>query len=398
MKLLVVSHPCVTPINQELYAKVEELTGWKITLVGPSNWIDDYGTVRSLERWDAFSGEIVPVPVWVSGNIPVHVYRTSFVSILRSVEPDAVYIHNEPYAASTAQVLLARNLTQSTAAFGFYSAQNIVKSYPPPFRWTEQWVYRSSSFAFPCSETVLETLREKGYHGQATHLPLGIDPQLYRPVSKNEETRGAQTEQSILFGYVGRVTQEKGLATFFEALATLPNKLKWRLVIVGTGKQEEYLCRLSSALKIDDRIEWVGYVDHTEVPSYLSSFDVLVVPSETQPSWKEQFGRVIVEALACETPVVGTDSGEIPRLLERTQGGITVQERNANSLAEGLRTMALRPNLRRRYAQQGAEYVRENLSHRSLAEIFARSIRQAVSKPKAQSLRYRAHSEQNIQA
>jgi glycosyltransferase involved in cell wall biosynthesis len=265
---------------------------------------------------------------------------------------------------------------------GFYSAQNILKRYPPPFRWTEQWVYRASTFAFPCSETVLGTLRKKGYRHAATQLPLGLDPQLYRPYADDAALRDRLADGAeVLFGYVGRIAPEKGIATLFQALAHLPGDLNWRLAVVGTGDHDSPLQALAHSSGIAHRISWIGYIEHTEVPRYLSAFDVLVVPSETQPSWKEQFGRVIVEALACETPVVGTDSGEIPYLLRRTGGGTVVAERNPGALADALATFAKTPMLRHTYGQQGAEYVRTHLSHATLANSFAGAIEQAVSAP-----------------
>lgn len=360
--------------------EVERLTGWDLLLVGPSNWVDDYGTVRGLAPADHFQGRVIAVPVWPPASIPLHLYRSTFVSLLRTERPDVVYVHNEPYAASTAQLLAANHLSGVRAAFGFYSAQNIEKSYPPPFRWTERWVYNHSSFAFPCSQTVLDTLRAKGYFHPATHLPLGIDPDLYRPHREDVALRRRLAgDADVLFGYVGRVTAEKGLTTLFHALTALPLTLRWRLVVVGTGVQELELRALADECGLTDRIEWVGYVDHTAVPRYLSVLDALVVPSETQPSWKEQFGRVIVEALACETPVVGTNSGEIPHLLRQTGGGIVVEERNATALAEGLLSMAECTDRRQTYASQGANYVRSHFAHSTLAASFASSIESARS-------------------
>jgi glycosyltransferase involved in cell wall biosynthesis len=62
--------------------------------------------------------------------------------------------------------------------------------------------------------------------------------------------------------------------------------------------------------------------------------DVLVVPSKTVPSWKEQFGRVVVEALACGVPVIASDSGELPNLVNETGGGWLFREGDARHLAK----------------------------------------------------------------
>jgi glycosyltransferase involved in cell wall biosynthesis len=382
MKLLVFSHPAVIPVNQQIFVEVEKLTGWDLTLVGPSNWIDDYGIVRCIKSTDNLKGKIVQIPVWPPASIPLHLYRSTLIFLLRAIQPHAIYVHNEPYAASTAQILAANQLSGIGASFGFYSAQNIEKSYPPPFRWTERWVHQKSSFAFPCSQTVLDTLRAKGYTGPASLLPLGIDPDTYQPNPDDSHVfTNLEYNEDILFGYVGRITEEKGLKTLFRALASLPNDLRWRLAILGNGPLEAELRSLGKNLGLADRIEWLGYVEHTKVPSYLAKFDALVIPSETQTNWKEQFGRVIIESLSCGTPVVGTDSGEIPHLLRRTGGGIIVRERDPEALAAGLVEIACHPEKRRHLAQSGGRYVRSHYNQKSLAQIFADSIASVHSSP-----------------
>jgi len=375
MKLLVVSHPCVTPINQQLYAEVQRQSGWNLTILGPTNWIDDYGARRKLEKWSGFDGNIEAVPVWLSGNIPLHVYRTTFTRLLRRLQPDVIYVHNEPYAASTAQVLFANHLSGLHARFGFYSAQNIVKSYPLPFSWTERYVYRESEFAFPCSQTVLETLRHKGYTARATHLPLGIDPDLYRPYPEDNPVKAQLRERGTpVIGFLGRITKEKGLDTFFRALARLPEQTSWTMIVVGDGDYADNLRKQAKALNISNRVQWTGYVDHEEAPRYLSAFDLLVLPSETQPNWKEQFGRVLVESMACGTPVLGSDSGEIPHLIERTGGGLTFPEGDAAACACQLQRLLDDNELRTTLARRGRDSVYDRYTHAALAEDFIETI------------------------
>ena len=380
MKLLVCSHPCVTPVNQALFAAVERLTGWDLTLVVPAQWETEYGP-RTADRWPAFRGDLVPIPVLGSGSVPLHVYWSTFTQLLRQRRPDAIYVHNEPYAASTAQLWLANRSTLGVP-LGFYSAQNIVKQYPPPFRWTEQAVYRSAQFAFPCAESVLETLREKGYAGPATPLPLGIDPTLYAPAPDAAPLRANLAEGAeVLFGYVGRVTEEKGLPTLLDALARLPTDLNWRLVVVGTGDWDTAFDARAAALGLSNRVTRIGYVEHTEVPRYYSAFDLLVVPSETQPTWKEQFGRVLVESMACGTAVVGSSSGEIPNVLRRTGGGLVFPERDAGALADTLATLGTAPSRRAALAQRGRQTVLNEFTNDALALRFATTVERSVSHP-----------------
>jgi glycosyltransferase involved in cell wall biosynthesis len=378
---MVVSHSCTASINQKLYAAVRQATGWEVSLVIPSNWVDEFGFNSTPERWPSFDGEIIPIPVRKTGSIILHYYRANFAKLIRSVNPDVVYVNHEPYAAATAQVFWGNRRAGGRNALrpiGWYSCQNILKTYPIPFRWTESWVLRSSQFAFPISSAVDEVFRQKGYTGPSTVLPLAIDPDTYRPhsdraVVRRELSDGA-SDDTVLVGYVGRLVPEKGLATLMAAIRTLPH-LPWRLAIIGAGPMAEGLKKMSQEMGIFDRVKFVGFVPHVEAPRLMSALDVLVLPSETQPNWREQFGRVLLEAMACGTPVVGTDSGEIPKLVRETGGGLVAHERDPADLAAALRRLILDPHLRSSLAEVGRSAVLEHYTIDVAAAAFARAIR-----------------------
>lgn len=122
----------------------------------------------------------------------------------------------------------------------------------------------------------------------------------------------------------------------------------------------------------------MGYISHPEVPLYLSAFDLLVLPSETQPHWKEQFGRVIIEAIACGTPVIGSDSGEIPNLIQQTGGGLIFPEGEPEVLAQQLKQLILDRSFRLQLADLGRKNVIQNYTTASLAQRFAQVIEQAT--------------------
>jgi glycosyltransferase involved in cell wall biosynthesis len=382
MKLLVFSHACAAALNQQLYAEVARLTKWEIVLVVPSNWRDEYGRHCVAERWPTFQGELIPVPVRRPGSIILHTYRGSMKALIRRVNPDAVYVNHEPYAAATAQVYWA-NARVGRKPVGFYSCQNIAKRYPPPFRWTEAWVLRSSSFFFPISRTVEQVFRSKAYRNRSTVLPLAIDGDVYRPrdvADLRRELLGNEAAD-VLVGYVGRFVRAKGLTTLMTALGLIRD-LRWRCVLVGAGELEVELRRCAAAAGVADRVVFSGFVPHVQVPRILSAMDVLVLPSETQDNWREQFGRVLLEAMACGTPVVGSDSGEIPMLIRDTGGGIVFPERDPTALADALRRMISEPALRRTLAEAGRVAVAGRYSIARAAAAFAETIAEAAAGPR----------------
>jgi glycosyltransferase involved in cell wall biosynthesis len=370
MNLLVVSHACVTSINQAFFAAVERISGWRITLITPSSWKSEYG-VRAVSQWPEFKGELRPVPVWGSGNVPLHVYRTLFVSLLREVDPAAIYVHHEPYGLATAQVYLANRLSIDRP-IGFFTWQNISKRFPVPFRNLEQMVFQQSRFAISGSESACVVLEEKGYGGPAAIIPAGIDPEQFTDSDETDrppDLPGA----SCLIGFVGRITEEKGLQTLVEALSRV-KELPWHLVLIGTGDLAERLKNQARRLGLYERLTFLGYVPHEDVPSYLAHLDLVVLPSETQPNWKEQFGRILIEAMACGTPVLGSDSGEIPNVIRTTGGGRVFAEQDVADCAAQLRVLVQRPALRDELSETGQSHVYANFTHAALARKFIGTV------------------------
>jgi glycosyltransferase involved in cell wall biosynthesis len=384
MRILVVSHSCATPINQQIYAEIRRQTGWEFSLLVPEIWLDEFGNSLPSQLWSGFDAQLIRAPVCPSGNIILHWYRTSLRRLLLENKFDAIYVNHEPYAVATAQVLWANRLSVRVP-FGFYSCQNIEKQYPPPFCWTERWIYRRSSFAFPITESVANVLRAKGFRGEIAICPLAFDASRYYP--RPRETRPgplADLNGTTLIGYVGRLVEQKGLRTLVEAAAGLPDD-NWRLVFVGSGPFESELGELIRAYKLENRTVRLSFVPHEQVAAYLAAFDILVLPSETRPNWKEQFGRVILESLACGTPVIGSNSGEIPNLIRQSGGGLIFAERDSESLLAALRQLVQDPAAREQYASVGKRWSLEYASLEHVAAKMARTIDDQVAMRKRTS-------------
>jgi glycosyltransferase involved in cell wall biosynthesis len=373
MHLLVVSHPCTTPINQQIYAELEQQTGWKISLIIPDQWKDEFGNVLEGGVWPGLQASVEKVPVWKNGHIVLHVFKRDWTRFFKKNAYDAVYVHNEPYALAAAQICWA-NARTLKAPFGFYSAQNILKQYPPPFSWLERMVYRQSAYAFPITEAVEEVLRAKKFRGRCQVCPLPLDPEIYRPRGPDEDRQLLPRDGSeVVLGYVGRIVEPKGLRTLAAALPKLRD-LRWKLIVIGKGDFEQTFRELLKEGEVLDRVNFLGFVPHVETPRYLSAFDLLIVPSETQPNWKEQFGRVITEAMASGTSVIGSSSGEIPNLIQKSNGGLVFAEKDADKLAESLRSLMTQKDLREKHAENGRSWVEREVSLSAVAKKMAATL------------------------
>ena len=131
------------------------------------------------------------------------------------------------------------------------------------------------------------------------------------------------------------------------------------MVIAGTGPEQVALKDLAQRLGLLDKVTFLGKVSSTAMPAVYASMDVLALPSRTTTTWKEQFGRVLIEAMACRVPVIGSDSGEIPNVIG--DGGLVFPEDDAAALADLLIVFAQQPILREHLARRGYERAIDTL-------------------------------------
>ncbi len=384
MRLFIVSHPAVTATNQALFARVAARTGWDVDIMLPSTWRTEYG-LHHAERWPEFAGTLHARRALPRGNIPLHLYAARIRALIRRRGPDAIYVHHEPYGLATAQVLRAAR--DFGGAFGFYSAQNLVKRYPRPIASFERAVYRRADFAFAVSDTVARVLREKGYTGAMSVLPLPVDVDTFRPMPRKD---GDAT--SLTVGYVGRLAHEKGVDVMLDALAELPGV---HFVIIGDGPARSELMARAEKLALGDRVEWRGYVPHERAHEAYAALDLLIVPSRSVSGWEEQFGRVVIEALASGVSVVSSDSGELSNLIRRTGGGWLFAEGDAHGLAARIQE-ARDHDARTLRGTAGRRAVTEQFGLDIVAEQFASEISEAIRRaglraaPSARSLASRS--------
>lgn len=289
--------------------------------------------------------------------------------VIREVQPDLIHLDEEPYNLAT--LLGTRQAVKARVPSVFFTWQNLHRRYPPPFRWFERYVFRHSAQAIAGNEEALEVLRQKGYRGAGTIIPqFGVDPTLFSP----PETPPIGIP---VIGFVARLVEEKGVMVLLDALAGLQGE--WRLHVIGTGPLEAQAKQAAAAYGIGDRIRWERGVPSTEVPDRLRTFSILTQPSLTRANWKEQFGRAMMEAMACGVPVVGSSSGEIPHLLG--DGGVIVPEGDAAALRTTLARLLGDCALRAEIGRRGRARVLDCFTHARIAEQTVAVYRAALESP-----------------
>lgn len=346
--------------------KLEELArlpGVELTAIVPPLWRDSRGETR-LERAYTAGYELKTTPIALNGHFHAHFYP-QLDQMLLAVQPDLVHVDEEPYNLATWQAV--RWAARHGRPAVFFTWQNLQRTYPPPFRWIEQYSYHHSAHAIAGNQEASHVLRAKGYHGPVAVIPqFGIDPQLFdRDAQPPLAPRSAGA--GLVVGYAGGLVPEKGVDTLLHAVAACRREggPGYRLLLAGVGAQRAALEALAAQLDLGQSVTFLGRVASTEMPAFYASVDVLAVPSRTLPNWKEQFGRVLVEAMACQTVVVGSDSGEIPHVIG--DAGLIFPEGDAQALAGHLLRLAGDSTLRAHLAERGRARVLAHFTQERIA-------------------------------
>lgn len=360
MRVLMVSKACVVGAYQKKLEELARLPGMELTVVVPPAWRDERGVVE-LERQHTTGYELVVEPIVFNGNYHLHFYP-GLGKRLRRAQPDVVHIDEEPYNVATAHALrLAR---RAGARSLFFSWQNLLRRYPLPFRLIERYVLARADYHIAGNQDSAAVWRAKGYRGPQAIIPqFGVDPDLFRP-ALHQDAAGAG--RSLMIGYVGRLIEDKGVDLLLEALAGLPGT--WRATVAGSGPAADALRAQAHTLGLAGRVSFEPWILSAQMPAFYRQLDVLVLPSRTRPNWKEQFGRVLVEAMACGVPVIGSTCGEIPNVIG--DAGLVFGEGDADALREHLERLLADADRRGELAQRGRERV---LAHYTQAQVAART-------------------------
>ena len=352
MRVLMLSKACIVGIYQP---KLEAIArrGVELKALVPPFWRDERG-VQRLERRYTAGYDLSAIPIRFNGNFHLHHYPTLGREIA-AFQPQIAHIDEEPYNLATWQALyLARRAGAKTL---FFSWQNISRPYPPPFSWGESWALRNADYALAGTDDAAEVLRRKGYRGPIATIPqFGAGESLFQPAT-------SRPDRPFTIGFIGRVVPEKGLQILLRAAAQLAGD--WRLRLVGGGSAIDEMRKLAHSLGIEDRISFVGQLLSADLPSEYHKIDALVLPSLTRRNWKEQFGRVLVEAMASGVPILGSDSGAIPAVIG--QAGLIVPEGDAAALAVALRDLRGQPRLRVELVRKGRARFLAHFTHESVA-------------------------------
>ncbi|MDY7003825.1 MAG: hormogonium polysaccharide biosynthesis glycosyltransferase HpsO [Cyanobacteriota bacterium] len=377
MKILVASHTYIVDLNREKLRALAKLeAGIEVTVVVPKRWNPKGVQSQIVETQfiDEGSFQVVPISNYSENNQALLTFGPELISLLRKFKPDIIQVEQGSKALTYAQFITFNKLLGLKAKNLFFTWWNLPYTLKFPISLLESYNLKNTDGIVAGNQDGEDILRERGYKGPIKVMPqLGVDESLFKPESQPElkDSLGIKPDDFVV-GFVGRFVEEKGLLTLTEALAGLREK-PWKWLLLGRGELQSTLLEKAAELGIKERLILVESVPHDHVQKYINLMSTLVLPSETtykfktltSVGWKEQFGHVLIEAMACQVPVIGSDSGEIPYVIG--DAGLVFPEGNFEELKNCLMQLMEQKELTEELGKKGYEKAMDRYTNQALA-------------------------------
>jgi len=336
MKVLIYWHDIYLPYSDYLirgFAANPDIS--QLCIVGPSEYEAD-AIYSGSKNTQAFPEKVI------FKKIQTYFFRknwgpiSEFKKCIQEFKPECIIVVDEAFSVNVLNAAIANALLKNKATVLFYGFENIKQI--PPFRFLVEnfslkntWLFIRKTIRYLIGDALLQPIRTRVVSGglvcyqecadvvhQFGWRPLtsqqwwGLDLQ---PFFKAARLGPRVKSDTKTIGYVGRLIEAKGVLDLMELMRQLgPN---YQLLIIGSGPLEDQLKKMSSDLTLASRVSFLPPQSREELASLYAKLDVLILPSRTDYFWKEQYGRVLVEAMATATPVVGSRSGAIPYVIEK---------------------------------------------------------------------------------
>lgn len=372
MKVLFVWHAAVEPEYQKLFVELSKEVE-QLIVIAPSSWTEG-GRLQYLEnKKNDLDYNLIPLSVIFRNKIRGHFYPNFFkiISIAKTFKPDVLHLFEEPFSFVCFEFISIFKTFSPDTKVIIESFENLDVVQRNIFHYIQKFNLKNADLLINIPQEGELIWRSRGFRGCIKKGNVGVDTKKF---FKNYEF--LKNKERLRIGYVGRVTPEKGLDTLIEAfLALINGGFNVELSVVGSGN-EDYVNKLKNKLNkliLENKVFFEESLDSDNLASLYNKIDILVLPSLTILRWKEQFGRVLIEAMACETVVAGSSSGEIPVVIG--DAGVVFREGDVDDLFLKLKELILNPNSMKEFAKKGKERVDKLYSW----EVVAKQLKEYYS-------------------
>jgi L-malate glycosyltransferase len=378
MKILIVSHSYIVDLNREKLRALAQLgPDIQVTIVVPKRWKPG-GVMKDTiisEPVNEGNFRVVPLSNFSQNNQGLLSFGLDLIPLLREFRPDVIQVEQGVKSIAYAELITLNKLLGLKAKCCFFTWWNLPYELKFPLSALERYNLNNTNGIVVGNQDGYHILRDRGYNGPMEIMPqLGVDEELFQaqPQPEIAAKLGIQPEHFVI-GFVGRFVPEKGLKTLFQAAARLENQA-WKMLLLGRGPMQAELQTLAAELGFADRLIQVESVPHADVYRYINLMSTLLLPSETShdfqtltaAGWKEQFGHVIIEAMACQVPVIGSDSGEIPNVI--ADAGLIFPEGNIEALHDCLHQLISDRDYAQTIGQKGYQRAMVKYTNQALAK------------------------------
>lgn len=387
-KLIAVSHACVLSINRTIYRKLEEL-GWDVELVIPKVW-RYHGKSQPPES--AIENDPKLNLLEVQGDSPRTYQFIGLEELLADRNPDVVLLDIDPisYQALHTGRWCKRNgvklacLSCENLPFDLVSTVKRGGVTKAPSWFAKRWISIQSrrliDLVFTINSDGKRIFEREGFN-QVSLMPLGFSEEIfYTDLEARHAIREKLGLNVLTFAYFGRLTPEKGVHCLVEALGKMLD-LNWQLMLDHFDPSTDtYVDQLSKKLSengVDKRTVFI-HADHKEIAKYMNAADVVVVPSLETPRWKEQYGRVAPEAMACGKVVVVAKTGALPELVGDC--GLYVESGDVSGLERLLRGLYGQEDRLKEIGELATDRAHSKLGIRAQASCMDNSFRQLLGR------------------
>ncbi len=338
MKIMYIWHAAVEKEYRKLlYEMVHQ--GHELYLVTSHRWTES----SQDQKWENEGVEprgfhAFPFKVMFRNHIRSFFFLNfiRMIALLKKVKPDVIYLKEEPYSIAAFQWTLLAQIFLPQVKILVESDENLDVSHPGIYCWMEKKVFGRIDGIASVPTAGLKLYQKRGFLGEQFKTSYFVNDNIFHPVEKKRISKyfSEISNENLALGYVGRITEEKGLDTLLEAVSLLKKRGKLKVYFLGrvTEEYKKSFDKLIETLNLKEEVILLNPHPMEHLVYFYNAIDVLVLPSRSTEWWVEQFGRVIVESQACGTPVIGSDSGEIPIVIG--EDCFVFQEGNTEGLTD----------------------------------------------------------------
>ena len=384
-KIIVISHACIRQINRSVYRELSGSVG-ELRLIIPTSIETASGTELHHEPQTADDPELLPLPL--RGRNPRTYFYAGLLDHLDHHQPDWVILENDPVSRLGFMISSwCRRNQKKIICQTYENTRRDFKSTLIHQGWKHLpknlliyvlnlWMSKRITALLVVNKESEAIFKHYEYQN-VLQIPLGYDKTIFYPneaLRDKYRTELRVSSETVLVAYFGRMNSQKGVHLLIRALADL-NAYDWMLLLDHAfDPHDRYSSYIRSLINDHKMAEKVLYFEanHFEIANYIRAADIIVAPSITTRRFKEQYGRIVQEAMACGCVSLVSDSGHLPDLVDDPE--LVFKENDVNALKSLLVKWLADKNRRESYKVLLANKASLKLTVNSQAEILSQII------------------------